>query len=72
MQPKQKRCARCGLHYDEVLDKCSHCGDLDDGELELLLKRKEAEAQGNTALGKTFLIVAGLIAALLLMSVLQG
>ena len=66
MQPKRKRCKRCGLYFPEELVTCLHCGSLDDHGLQLLLQRKEAETRGNAALGRFFLVLALLIAAMLL------
>jgi hypothetical protein len=70
MQPKKKRCERCGLYYTEKLNKCSHCGDLDDRGLQELLKRHEEGLEENAALGRYFAIGAVAIGVLLLLSLL--
>lgn len=69
MQPKKKRCERCGLYYTQKLEKCSHCGDLDDRGLQNLLERHAEELEGNAALGKYFVIGAVVIAALLILTI---
>jgi hypothetical protein len=69
MQPKKKRCERCGLYYTEKLNKCSHCGDLDDSGLQALLERHEEEFKGNASLGKFFILGAVVIGVLLLLTI---
>jgi hypothetical protein len=66
MQPKKKRCERCGLYYTESLDKCQHCGDLNDHELKMLLDNKEQEFKSNASIGKYFLMFALIIAVFLI------
>jgi hypothetical protein len=67
MQPKKKRCERCGLYYTEKLNKCSHCGDLDDLGLQALLDRRDGESKGNASLGRFFILGAVAIGTLLLL-----
>jgi len=70
MQPKKKRCDRCGLYYTETLAKCSHCGDLDEIGLKDLLQRHDEALEANRGLGKIFIFVAIIISVLLLFSFL--
>ena len=67
MQPKKKRCERCGLYYTEKLNKCSHCGDLDDLGLQALLDRRDAEIKGYASIGRYFILGAVAISILLLL-----
>ena len=71
MQPKRKQCARCGLYHIEKLEKCSHCGDLDENGLQKLFERKEEEHEGNASLARIFLLGSVIIAVLLLLSFTQ-
>ena len=56
-----KKCKRCGLRYPGVADKCVHCTDLSDVEMDdMLLHRRQAHK--NTAdIGKLFLYISILI-----------
>ncbi len=69
MQPKKKRCDRCGLYYTEKLNKCPHCSDLDDSGLQTLLERRDEELKGNASLGKFFILGAVAIGVLLLLTI---
>jgi hypothetical protein len=69
MQPKKKRCERCGLYYTEKLSKCSHCSDLDERGLQLLLERHEESLKGNASLGKFFILGVIIIGAMLLLTI---
>jgi len=58
-QIKKKPCKRCGLQYNhKELDKCPHCGELDEHALARLLERRENEFQANKSLGFWFLLGA--------------
>lgn len=54
-QPKQKRCQRCNLYYDEQLDKCSHCAELNEAELAALKKQQHRQAKAHSILGSKFI-----------------
>ena len=66
MQPKRKRCDRCGLYYIEKLEECSHCGDLDERGLQRLFEQKAEEGEGNASLGRFFLLGSVIVAVLML------
>ena len=68
MQPKRKKCERCGLYYLEKSEKCSHCGDLDENGLRMLLESHEQELEGNKSIGKVFFFIALLVAVPLILS----
>ena len=70
MQPKRKKCDRCGLYYVEKLEKCSHCGELDERGLHELLQKHNEVLEENAKLGKLFIIVAIILAVPLLISFL--
>jgi uncharacterized membrane protein YvbJ len=67
MQPKRRKCERCGLHYRETLDKCRWCGDLDEAGLAKLKETLENEHASHSSLGKIFLVVAAIILVLVLL-----
>lgn len=67
MQPKRRKCPRCGLYYRESLEKCRWCGDLDERGLEALFAQIEREHQANRSLGKTFFVIAAIILVLVLL-----
>jgi len=58
MQPKRRRCDRCGLHYEESLPSCRWCGHLDEAGLAGLKERIEAERKSNKSLGGVFVVLA--------------
>ena len=68
MQPKRKKCERCGLYYVEKSAKCSHCGDLDESGLQVLLESHEEELDANKSIGKIFFFVSLLVAIPLILS----
>ncbi len=68
MQPKRKKCERCGLYYLEKSAKCSHCGGLDERGLQKLLESHEEELEANKAIGKIFFFVSMLVAIPLILS----
>ena len=68
MQPKRKKCERCGLYHLEKLEKCSHCGDLDDDGLRKLLESHEQESEANQSIAKVFYFVALLLVIPLILS----
>lgn len=67
MQPKRRRCERCGLYYQESLPTCRWCGHLDEMGLADLKERLEAEHASNKSLGGIFFVLAliGLVVMLL-------
>lgn len=68
MQPKKKRCPRCGLYNDESTILCGHCTHLDKSQLAALKKQHKKSLKGNVALGKGMLMCAVVIAFILLLS----
>jgi len=67
MQPKKRKCERCGLYYRESLEKCRWCGDLDERGLEDLFAQIEKEHQSNRWLGQLFFVIAAIIGVLVLL-----
>ncbi|WNC68185.1 hypothetical protein RI845_16865 [Thalassotalea nanhaiensis] len=70
MQPKKKRCKRCGLFYTKALGKCNNCSHLNESQLAQLKKQHQKSLSANSALGKTMLLCAVIIGLLLLASFL--
>lgn len=66
-----KPCRRCGLHYDQRAPACPHCGTLDDQGLKALLAEKARQHEGNTAMGRTFLLIGALLGIFVLIVFLQ-
>ena len=61
-QHNQTPCDRCGLQYDhDKLEKCPHCGDLDEQGLARFLAQREAGLQANRLLGRKFLIATVIV-----------
>ena len=67
MQPRRRKCVRCGLYYRESLDKCPWCGDLDDTGLAELKQKLDREHQGNKSLGQIFFALAAAMAVIVLL-----
>ncbi len=67
MQPKRKKCERCGLYYRETLEKCRWCGELDERGLKELKEKIEGEHQSHSSLGQIFMVIAAIILVLLLL-----
>jgi hypothetical protein len=67
MQPKRRKCERCGLYYRETLEKCRWCGDLDERGLHKLKDKIEGERQSNSSIGQIFMILAAIILVLVLL-----
>ena len=67
MQPRRRKCARCGLHDRESLEKCPWCGDLDDTGLAELKHELDRERQGNKSLGQIFFVLAAAMAVIVLL-----
>lgn len=67
MQPKRRKCERCGLYYRESLEQCRWCGDLDERGLAELKDKIEAEHQSNKSLGQIFLVLALIVLALVVL-----
>ena len=67
MQPKRRKCERCGLYYREDLPKCRWCGDLDENGLARLQEQIEAAHQSNRSLGQLFFVLAAIVAILMLL-----
>lgn len=69
-QPKQKRCDRCELYYPETLEKCDHCSELNDSQLEQLKQQHRETLDDNSSFGKYLLFASVIIGLLLLFSFL--
>ena len=67
MQPKRKKCERCGLYYRESLEKCRWCGDLDEHGLVDLKEKIERQHQSGRSLGQIFFVIAAIIFVLVLL-----
>lgn len=69
-QGPSKKCERCGLsHFSHHHDKCPHCVELNDAEVQELIDRQEAEAEGGASLGRMMLVGAVFIIVLLVVAV---
>jgi len=55
---KLTRCNRCFLYFDKILDKCSHCSDLNDDEVKELIAKHKNELASNASVGKYFFMIA--------------
>lgn len=62
-----RKCKRCGLRYPKDIEKCTHCGELDEAGLKALLQDIEKHAKSNIKLGLKLLIFAGFLLAVLLL-----
>jgi hypothetical protein len=67
MQPRRRKCERCGLYYRESLEKCRWCGDLDERGLEGLREKIEHQHQSNGSLGQILFVIAAIAAVLVLL-----
>lgn len=67
MQPKRRKCDRCGLYYRQGLDKCRWCGELDERGLEQLKEKIQRQHRSNRSLGQIFFVIAAIITVLLLL-----
>ena len=67
MQPKRRKCDRCGLYYRESLDKCRWCGDLDERGLKELMEKIERQHLSNKFLGQIFFVLAAIAVVLVLL-----
>lgn len=67
MQPRRKKCERCGLYYRESLEKCRWCGDLDERGLDELKEKIERQHKSGRSLGQIFFVIAAIILVLVLL-----
>lgn len=70
-RPALTNCSRCGHQYPQEELKCPHCSELSDSEVEVLKQRKLEQDQAHFQLGKTFLMIAGIAAVLLVLMMLS-
>ena len=64
-----QKCDRCGLQYPIEEKACSHCKDLTDQQVNILILKSQEEQKGNSNLGKLFIYAAiALGLAMLLLS----
>lgn len=61
LQKRTTICSRCGLRYPKESEKCIHCGDLGEQELQELLSTVKEQRESNRDLGVLFLTIAVLI-----------
>ena len=59
-QLRQDRCKRCGLPHSNKKQKCPHCGDLDDFELERYLTETGLKVEKSGGM-KSFFIFGGIV-----------
>jgi len=57
-QKPTKKCDRCGLYYPKDEQKCIHCGDLSNNELQQFLEKIENEKISSKNLGMLFFYIA--------------
>jgi len=62
---RQNKCERCGLFYLKTEDKCPHCSELKDLQVERALAKRAGFRLG---LGKAMFIVAVIITILMFMA----
>lgn len=67
MQPKKRRCDRCGLYYRESLSECRWCGHLDERGFAELMEKIEGQHQSNKSLGQLFFVLAAIALVLVLL-----
>ena len=61
-QMKKAPCERCKLLYNhKKRNKCPHCGNLNEADLQIFLAKREAGFRKRKSVGKWFLIVALII-----------
>ncbi len=68
---RKRQCQRCGLRRPDNDDECPHCAGLDDAEVADLRRHTTEEHEGHSRLGRTFLIVAAVLAVIVLMLLLE-
>ena len=61
-----KVCDRCGLWYPKKKNQCPHCEGMNDAEVAVLKEQYEDLHQGNSNLGRQFLLIAAVVALLFL------
>ena len=69
-QKPTKKCERCNLYYPEDEDKCIHCGEFSNSELEQFIARLEEEKTSSKNLGTLFFYIAILITLAMLILLL--
>lgn len=65
---RTRRCERCRLHYPRSLDRCPHCIDVPDNQLEALRQRVGGAHAGNARLGRWLLVAAIVLLVVLLIA----
>ena len=68
-KPNQK-CERCGLLYPKDEEKCTHCGDLDEGQLNTFKESILNSEESTNSLGKIFLVLSLVVIIVFAMSFL--
>ena len=56
-QKPNQQCERCGLLYPKDEEKCTHCRNLDEGQLHTLKESILNSEESTNSLGKIFLIM---------------
>jgi len=57
-QKPNQQCERCGLLYPKDEEKCTHCGNLDEGQLHTLKESILNSEESTNSLGKIFFILS--------------
>lgn len=57
-QKPNQQCERCGLLYPKDEEKCTHCGNLDEGQLHTFKESILNDAESTNSLGKIFLVLS--------------
>lgn len=68
---RKRLCERCGLRRPDTGDQCPHCAGLDDAEVQALRRQAAEQHEGHARLGRTFLIVAAVLAVIVLMLMME-
>ncbi len=69
-QKPNQQCERCGLLYPKDEEKCTHCGDLDEGQLHTFKESILNSEESTNSLGKIFLVLSLVVIIIFAMSFL--
>lgn len=64
-QKSSRTCERCGLLTPKEEDKCAHCADLDDNQLDGMSEKLNEEKSSNFNIGNSFFILSLIVVLLI-------